>query len=67
MFVDEKETCSKGDCETEPDKEEEAAKYQKPTDTADDLNPCPSPPPKLGENIHAFLHLHTSPLSRSTS
>ena len=49
MFVDEKETCSKGDCETERDKEE-AAKYQKPTDTADDLKPCPSPPPKLGEH-----------------
>ena len=50
MFVDEKETCSKGDCETDPVKEEEAAKYQKPTDAADDLKPCPSPPPKLGEN-----------------
>lgn len=45
---DERETCSKGDCQSEHDEVEEVAKYQKPTDTADDLKPCPSPPPKLG-------------------
>ena len=53
LFVDKGDTCSHGDCKADPADEEVAARYQKPTERANALKPCPSPPPSLGENTGA--------------